>query len=109
MVKILVMLEALFTQDSKVEDLICGDPSGSEPSLLFSNYLFSFGYQKLISKDTSGASCSPLFSCKVLRRYIRGFQVRFIYSWLFVYLYDLVHRKKAFSYLLRCPINCAFD
>ena len=37
------MLEVLFTQDSKVEDLFCGASSGSEPSLLFSNYLFSLG------------------------------------------------------------------
>ena len=36
------MLEVLFTQDSKVENLFCGAPSGFEPSLFFSNYLFSF-------------------------------------------------------------------
>ena len=41
MVQILIMLEVLFTQDSKNEDLVCGAPSGSEPSLFFSNYLFS--------------------------------------------------------------------
>ena len=35
MVQILLMLEVLFTQDSKVEDLFCGASSGSEPSLLF--------------------------------------------------------------------------
>ena len=34
MVQILLMLEVLFTQDSKVEDLFCGASSGSEPSLL---------------------------------------------------------------------------
>ena len=33
MVQILLMLEVLFTQDSKVEDLFCGVPSSSEPSL----------------------------------------------------------------------------
>ena len=33
MVQILLMLEVLFTQDSKVEDLFCGASSGSEPSL----------------------------------------------------------------------------
>ena len=32
MVQILLMLEVLFTQDSKVEDLFCGASSGSEPS-----------------------------------------------------------------------------
>ena len=33
MVQILLMLEVLFTQDFKVEDLFCGASSGSEPSL----------------------------------------------------------------------------
>ena len=42
MVQILLMLEVFFTQDSKVEDLFCGAPSSSEPSLFFSKYLFSF-------------------------------------------------------------------
>ena len=32
MVQILLMLEVLFTQDSKVEDLFCGASSGSEPA-----------------------------------------------------------------------------
>ena len=41
MVQILLMLEVLFTQDSKVEDLFCGASSGSEASLFFSNYFFS--------------------------------------------------------------------
>ena len=36
MVQILLMLEVLFTQDSKVEYLFCGASSGSEPSLFFS-------------------------------------------------------------------------
>ena len=39
------MLEVLFTQDSKVESMSCGASSGSEPSLLFSNYLFSLGFK----------------------------------------------------------------
>ena len=43
MVQILLMLEVLFTQDSKVKNLFCGASSGSEPSLFFSNYLFSLG------------------------------------------------------------------
>ena len=47
MVQILLVLEALFTQDSNVEDLLCGAPSGSEPSLFFSNYLFSLGYKPI--------------------------------------------------------------
>ena len=41
------MLEVLFTQDSKVEDLFCGASSGSEPSLFFSNYFFSLGFQPI--------------------------------------------------------------
>ena len=46
-VQILLMLEVLFTQDSKVEDLFCGASSGSEPSLFFSNYFFSLGFQPI--------------------------------------------------------------
>ena len=37
---ILLTLEALFTQDSKADDLFCGAPSGSEPSLFFGSHLF---------------------------------------------------------------------
>ena len=47
MVQILLMLEVLFTQDSKVEDLLCGASSGSGPSLFFSNYYFSLGFQPI--------------------------------------------------------------
>ena len=47
MVQILLMLEVLFTQDSKVEDLFCDASSGSEPSLFFSNYFFSLGFQPI--------------------------------------------------------------
>ena len=47
MVQILLMFEVLFTQDSKVEDLFCGASSGSEPSLFFSNYFFSLGFQPI--------------------------------------------------------------
>ena len=45
MVQILLMLEVLFTQDSKVEDLFCGASSGSE--LFFSNYFFSLGFKHI--------------------------------------------------------------
>ena len=44
-VQILLMLKVLFTQDSEVEDLFCGASPGSEPSLFFSNYLFSLGFE----------------------------------------------------------------
>ena len=45
MVQILLMLEVLFTQDSKVEYLFCGASSGSAPSLFFSNYFFSLVFK----------------------------------------------------------------
>ena len=47
MVQILLMLEVLFTQDSKAEDVFCGASSDSEPSLFFSNYFFSLGFQPI--------------------------------------------------------------
>ena len=47
MVQILLMLEVLFTQDSKVKDLFCGASSGSEPSLFFSNYFFSSRFKPI--------------------------------------------------------------
>ena len=47
MVQILLVLEVLFTQDSEVEDLFCGASFGSEPSLFFSNYFFSLGFQPI--------------------------------------------------------------
>ena len=47
MVQILLMLEVLFTHDSKAEDLFCGASSGSEPSLFFCNYFFSLGFKPI--------------------------------------------------------------
>ena len=47
MIQILLMLEALFTHDSKVEDLFCGAHSGSEPSLFFRNYPFDLGFKPI--------------------------------------------------------------
>ena len=49
MVQMLLMLEipVLFIQDFKVEDLFCGAPSGSEPSLFFSNYLIGLGFKPI--------------------------------------------------------------
>ena len=43
------MLEALFTQDSRVEDMFwfCGAFSGSKPGLLFSNYFFGLGFKPI--------------------------------------------------------------
>ena len=40
MIQILLIL-----MDSEVEDLFCGAPSSSEPSLFFSNYFFSLGFK----------------------------------------------------------------
>ena len=47
MVQIMLVLEVFLTKDSKVEDLFCGASSGSEPSLLFSNYFFSLGFKPI--------------------------------------------------------------
>ena len=47
MVHILLMLEVLYTQDFKAEDLLCCASSGSEPSLFFSNYLFNLGLKPI--------------------------------------------------------------
>ena len=47
MVQILLMLELLFTQNSKVKDRFCGASSDSEPSLFFSNYFFSLGFKPI--------------------------------------------------------------
>ena len=47
MVQILLMLQVLFTQDSKVEDLFCDASSGSEPSMFFSNLFFSLGFKPI--------------------------------------------------------------
>ena len=47
LVQIQLMLEVLFKQDSKAEDLFCDASSGSEPSLFFSNYFFSLGFKPI--------------------------------------------------------------
>ena len=47
MVRILLMSEVLFTQDSKLKDLFCGASSGSEPRLFFGNYFFSLGLKPI--------------------------------------------------------------
>ena len=47
MVQFLLMLEVLFTQEFKLEDLFCGASSGSEPNLFFSNYFFSLGLKPI--------------------------------------------------------------
>ena len=47
MIQMLLMLQVPFTQDFKVEDLFYGAPSGSEPSMFFSNYLFGFGLKSV--------------------------------------------------------------
>ena len=69
MVQILLVLEVLFIQDFKVEDLFCGSSSGSEPSLFFSNYFFSLGFQPIqddfqhdISRMTDEADSSVVLA-----------------------------------------------
>ena len=47
MVQILLMLEVLFTQDSKVGDLFFDASPGSEPSLFFNNYFFSLRFKPI--------------------------------------------------------------
>ena len=43
MVQILLMLEILFIQNSRIEGLFCGAPSSSEPSLFFQQISFGLG------------------------------------------------------------------
>ena len=47
MVPFLMMLEVLFTQDSKAEDLFCGALSGPETSLFFGNYLYGLMFKPI--------------------------------------------------------------
>ena len=47
MFQILLMLELIFTQDSKVEDPFGGAFFGTEPSLFFSNYFFSLVFKPI--------------------------------------------------------------
>ena len=47
MIQILLMLEVLLTQDSKVKDLFCGSSSSSTPSLFFSNYFYGLGFKPI--------------------------------------------------------------
>lgn len=43
--QILQMLKVLFTHNSEVKDMFCGDSTGSELSLFFRDNLLSFGYE----------------------------------------------------------------
>ena len=52
------MLEVLFTQDSKAEDLFYGAPSGPEPNLFFVSYLFGLGF-KPVYDDLKSILVSP--------------------------------------------------
>ena len=63
------MLEVLFIQDFKVEDLFCFASSDSGPSLRFNNYLFNLGFKPVQDDflhdfaDLTGADCSPVLRC----------------------------------------------
>ena len=41
----LLMFENTFTQDSDIENLFCGAPSSSEPSVFFSDYFSGLGFK----------------------------------------------------------------
>ena len=62
-VQILLMLEVLFIQDFKVEDLFYDASSGSGPRLRFNNYLFNLGLKPVQDDfqhdfaDLPGADC----------------------------------------------------
>ena len=64
MVQILLMLEVLLTQDSKVDDLFCGASSGSEPSLFFSNYLDTCIDKRSSSINLKSAKGRHLYICQ---------------------------------------------
>ena len=70
MVKIRLVLEILFTQNSKVEDLFCGAPSGSEPSLFFSNYFFGLGFKPIHDYFQDGVHHGVSWTEFSLRLYI---------------------------------------
>ena len=61
-VQVLQMLEVIFTQDSKVEDLFCGAPFGSEPSLCSS---------AIISSAWDFSPLKMTFSMILLKRLMR--------------------------------------
>ena len=73
MVHILLMLEVLFTQDSKVEYLFCGASSGLEPSLFFSIFFFRLGFkpiqddfQRALARMTNEADTLPLLGSVII-------------------------------------------
>ena len=57
MIQTLLMVKVLFTQDSEVEDLFCGASPGSEPSLFFSNNLFSLGFESVQDDSQHDYTC----------------------------------------------------
>ena len=62
MVKMLLMFGVLFRQDSEAKELVCGASSGSEPSLFFSNYSFSFGFKHDFARMTDEAGSSVILA-----------------------------------------------
>ena len=69
-------VEIPITQDSKVEDQFCGAPSGYEPSLFFSNYLFGLGLTT-VQDDLKHQSWSPRQREQVLLVY---YQLQHLYN-----------------------------
>ena len=93
MVQILLMLEVLFTQNSKVEDLFCGASSGSEPSLFFSNYFFSLGFQPIQDDfQSSFLSISIQFYLDILSISIQCPFISIVYFSIYIlYLIIYIH------------------
>ena len=48
MAQILLILEVLFTQDSKAKDMFCDASLGCEPRLFSSSYLFSLRFKSIL-------------------------------------------------------------
>ena len=91
MVQILLMLEVLFTQDSKVEDLFCGASSGSDPNLFFSNYFVGKRTgQKDINRDITSDSQVNSY---LPYRWSPASPTIDIYFYLFLYLYNTNNDK----------------
>ena len=69
MVQILLLLEVLFTQDSKVEDLFCGASSSSEPKPIQDDFQHDFA---LVTDEADSSvfwqSCKLPFLCPATKK-----------------------------------------
>ena len=75
MVQILLLLEVLFTQDSKVEDLFCGASSSSEPKPIQDDFQHDFA---LVTDEADSSvfwqSCKLPFLCPATKK-VAGYYV----------------------------------